>query len=100
MSPKPTELFDFDINPTAPLFVRGVVSEMVQIPFWTLRKLDEMGVICPCRVGKRTRFYTFFQIKQLNYVNYLLTVRRVNISGIKLILEMDSRKEEELEEDI
>ena len=38
MTPK-DQRFDVRIDPQAPLFVIGVVSEMVQIPIWTLRKL-------------------------------------------------------------
>ena len=80
--------FDVRIDPQAPLFVIGVVSEMVQIPIWTLRKLDAMGVVKPKRIGKKTRCYSQSQIKQLSYVQYLLEEKHVNISGIKMIIEM------------
>ncbi|MEI6437522.1 MAG: MerR family transcriptional regulator [Candidatus Omnitrophota bacterium] len=80
--------FDIKIDPQAPLFVIGVASEMVGVPIWTLRKLDEMGVVSPRRVGVRTRCYSQVQIKRLTYVKYLMEERRVNISGVKVILEM------------
>ena len=80
--------FDVEINPQAPLFVISIVSEMVDIPIWTLRKLDEMDVIKPKRIGKKTRCYSKVQIKQLSYVHYLMEEKNVNISGIKMILEM------------
>lgn len=83
--------FDISIDPCAPLFIIGVASDMVQIPIWTLRRLDEMGVVCPKRVGVRTRCYSQEQIKILNYIKYLLEERSVNISGIKVILEIESR---------
>ena len=79
--------YDVPIDPYAPLFIIGVASDMVQIPIWTMRKLDEMGVVCPKRVGVRTRCYSHVQIKTLNYIKYLLEERSVNISGIKVILE-------------
>ncbi|MBF0121952.1 MAG: MerR family transcriptional regulator [Candidatus Omnitrophica bacterium] len=85
--------FDVDIDPIAPLFIIGVASDMVQIPIWTLRKLDEMGVVCPKRIGVRTRCYSQVQIKTLNYIKYLLEERSVNISGIKVILEIEHRGE-------
>ena len=84
--------FDVRIDPHAPLFIISVVSEMVQLPIWTLRKLDAMGVVRPKRMGKKTRCYSQAQIKQLSYVQYLLEEKHVNISGIKMIIEMHSRE--------
>lgn len=79
--------FEVPINPQAHLFIISVVSQMVDIPIWTLRKLDEMGVVCPKRIGKKTRCYSQVQLKQLTYVRYLMEVKHVNISGIKFVLE-------------
>ncbi|MBF0387822.1 MAG: MerR family transcriptional regulator [Candidatus Omnitrophica bacterium] len=81
--------FEVRIDPQAPLFVIGVASDMVGVPIWTLRKLDEMGVVTPQRVGVRTRCYSQVQIRRLSYVKYLMEERRVNISGVKMILEME-----------
>ena len=79
---------DIELNPEAPLFVISVVSEMIHIPIWTLRKLDQLGVVQPQRLGKKTRCYSKKQIKTLSYVHYLMEEKGVNISGIKMILEM------------
>ena len=80
--------FKVEINPEAPLFIISVVSGMVRIPIWTLRKLDEMGVVQPQRIGKKTRCYSKMQIQQLSYIHYLMEEKNVNISGIKVILEI------------
>lgn len=85
---KSLEHFNVEIEPGDPLFVISVVSRLVDIPVWTLRKLDEMGVVTPKRIGKKTRCYSKIQIKQLSYVHYLMEEKNVNISGIKIILEM------------
>lgn len=85
--------FDFQVHPQDPLFVIGVAAEVVGIPIWTLRKLDEMGVVTPKRVGVRTRCYSQVQIKTLTYVKYLMEDRHVNISGIKVILELREPKD-------
>ena len=82
------EKFEVKFNPDDPLFVISVVSHMVRIPVWTLRKLDEMGVVSPKRIGKKTRCYSQIQLKKLSYVHYLMEERHVNISGIKVIIEM------------
>jgi MerR family transcriptional regulator, heat shock protein HspR len=89
MTGKLKNKYDVRIDPEAPLFVIGVVSEMVQMPIWTLRKLDEMGVVQPERKGKKIRCYSQKQIQKLSYVHYLMEEKRVNISGVKIILEME-----------
>jgi DNA-binding transcriptional MerR regulator len=66
------------------------VSEMVDLPIWTLRKLDDLGVICPSRMGKKTRCYSKVQIQKLHYVRYLLKEKKVNISGIKFVMTVNS----------
>lgn len=81
--------FEFDINPYAPLFVIGVVTELVDLPIWTLRKLDELGVVQPKRIGNRTRCYSQHQIIKLNHIRYLIKEKGVNIKGVKVIIEME-----------
>ena len=80
--------FEVEIAPHNPVFVISVVSTIVHIPIWTLRKLDEMGVVKAKRLGKKTRCYSQVQIKQLNYIHYLLEEKRVNIGAIKVFLEL------------
>jgi len=60
------ENFDFEIDPEESIFIISVVSEMVDIPVWTLRKFDEMGIVMPKRLGKKTRCYSKNQIKKLH----------------------------------
>ena len=83
----------FDIDDNQPLFVISVVSELVNIPIWTLRKLDDHGIVKPQRLGKKTRCYTKNQVKKLTYIYHLMEVRGVNIKGIKVIMEMDFKEE-------
>lgn len=92
MDKRKNNQFDFNINPDAPLFVIGVVCEMVDIPIWTLRKLDELGIVQPKRIGAKTRCYSKLQIIQLNHIRYLMKEKHVNISGVKVIIEMEYRK--------
>ncbi len=84
--------FDVEIDPQESVYIISVVSTIVQIPIWTLRKLDEMGVVKPKRIGKKTRCYSKVQIQQLNYVHYLMEEKGVNISGIKIILDLGESK--------
>ena len=84
--------FDVEIKPDDHLFIISIVSDLVGIPVWTLRKLDEMGVVRPKRIGKKTRCYSKEQIKKLSYVHYLMETKHVNISGIKVILEISHKE--------
>lgn len=79
------------INPDQALFVIGIVSELTGMPVWTLRRLDDMGVVTPKRINKKIRCYTHRQINKLIYIHHLMEDRSVNISGIKVILELEER---------
>lgn len=80
--------FEVHIRPEEPVYIISVVAEIVEIPIWTLRKLDDLGVVQPKRIGKKTRCYSHEQLKVLKYVHYLMEDKGVNISGIKMILEL------------
>jgi len=85
-------LFDIHISADEPVYVISVVSKLVDMPIWTLRSLDKAGVVCPKRIGKKSRLYSLKDIKRLEYVHYLMEDKRINISGIKVILEMEARE--------
>lgn len=78
-----------NINPEDPLYVISVVSRIVHLPVWTLRELDKKDVIKPKRIGKKTRCYSLKDVKKLEYIHYLMEEKHVNISGIKIILEIE-----------
>jgi MerR family transcriptional regulator/heat shock protein HspR len=85
-------LFDIQISADEPVYVISVVSKLLDMPVWTLRALDRAGVVCPKRIGKKSRLYSLKEIKRLEYVHYLMEDKRINISGIKVILEMEAEK--------
>lgn len=82
-------IHEIRISPDEPVYVISVVSRLVGIPVWTLRELDNEGVVCAKRLGKKSRLYCMRDIKRLEYVHYLMESKGVNIKGIKLILEME-----------
>ncbi|MFA6129843.1 MAG: MerR family transcriptional regulator [Candidatus Omnitrophota bacterium] len=77
------------IAPEEPVYVIGVVCRLVNIPIWTLRQLDKAGVVRPKRIGKKNRLYSLKDLKKLEYVHYLMEEKRVNIHGVKVILEKE-----------
>lgn len=82
-------LFDIRISPDEPVYVISVVSKLVDLPVWTLRQLDKAGVVCPKRIGRGSRLYSLKDMKRLEYVHYLMQEKRVNIHGIKIIIERE-----------
>ena len=85
-------LFDIKISPDEPVYVISVASKLVEMPVWTLRSLDKAGVVKPKRIGKKSRLYSLKDIKKLEYIHYLMEEKGVNISGIKLILEIETKE--------
>jgi len=83
-------LFDIYISPDEPVYVISVVSKLVSLPVWTLRQLDRVGIVCPKRIGKKSRLYSLKEVKRLEYVHFLMEEKHVNIHGIKIILEKES----------
>ncbi len=84
-------MFDIQISPDEPVYVISVVSKLVSLPVWTLRQLDKAGVVCPERIGKKSRLYSLKDIKRLEYIHYLMEEKRVNIHGIRIILEIEKK---------
>lgn len=85
-------LFDIRISPDEPVYVISVVSRLVSLPVWTLRQLDKVGIVCPKRIGKKSRLYSLKDMKKLEYIHFLLEEKHVNISGIKIILEKEAEE--------
>jgi MerR family transcriptional regulator/heat shock protein HspR len=85
-------LFDIYISPDEPVYVISVVSKLLSLPAWTLRQLDKTGIVCPKRVGKKSRLYSLKDVKKLEYVQYLMAEKRVNIHGVRIILQKESEE--------
>ncbi|MCM8800600.1 MAG: MerR family transcriptional regulator [Candidatus Omnitrophica bacterium] len=85
-------LFDIHISPDEPVYVISVVSKLVDLPIWTLRQLDKAGIVCPKRVGRKIRLYSLKDIKKLEYIHFLMEEKGVNINGIRVILELESKE--------
>jgi len=85
-------IFDIHISPDEPVYVISVASKLVDLPIWTLRQLDKKGVVCPKRIGKKSRLYSLKDVKKLEYIHFLMEEKHVNISGIRIILEMESKE--------
>ncbi len=85
-------LFDIQISPDEPVYVISVASKLVDLPVWTLRQLDKAGIVCPMRIGKKSRLYCLKDIRRLEYIHYLMEEKRVNVHGVKIIIAMETRE--------
>lgn len=86
------EQLGVNIDPEEPVYVIGIVSRIVKLPVWTLRELDKRGVVHPQRINKKTRCYSLKDIKKLEYVRYLIEDKHVNISGVRIIMQLEHRE--------
>ena len=68
-----------------PLFIIGIVANMLGVTPTTLRIWEKKGIIKPQRLGKN-RFYSCRDLDRLKEIKYLLQEKKLNIAGVKDIL--------------
>lgn len=73
-----------------PVYVISVAARLAGLPCWVLRVLDDQGIIVPVRTESNRRLYSDADIETLNYVRHLTEVLKVNMAGVKVILELQA----------
>lgn len=71
-----------------PVFSISVVSRLTHIPVWTLRVLDRQLIVCPKKTKGNTRLYSNNDVQKLGKVYYYMKVRKVNVSGLKVLCDL------------
>ena len=74
-----------------PLYMIGVVAEMVKIHPQTLRSYEKKGLIRPSRTEGKTRMYSPEDVEEISRVTRLARDLGVNLAGIEIILKMRRR---------
>jgi len=74
-----------------PLYMIGVVAEMLKIHPQTLRMYEKRGLIRPSRTVGRTRMYSPEDVEAIARVTRLARDLGVNLAGIEIILKMRRR---------
>lgn len=69
-----------------PLYTIGITAKMLKVCVATLRIWEKKELIKPSRIGKN-RFYSKCDLERLCYIKDLLQKKRINIKGVKSILE-------------
>jgi MerR family transcriptional regulator/heat shock protein HspR len=80
----------FAVSDDTPVYVISVAAELSGMHPQTLRTYDRMGLVSPGRSSGRGRRYSLRDILVLRQVQRLSQVDGVNLSGIKLILELEA----------
>jgi len=75
-----------EIDPHKPIFPISVAAEVLEVNPRTLRIYEERGLIKPGRTEGKRRLYSMNDIGTLEYVHYLVQIKRVNAAGVKEIL--------------
>jgi MerR family transcriptional regulator/heat shock protein HspR len=84
-----------------PLYLIGVVANMLRIHPQTLRLYERQGLIRPSRTVGRTRMYSAEDVEDIRRILRLTRDLGVNLAGVEIILKMRRQMlmmQEELEE--
>ena len=74
-----------------PLYMIGVVAEMLKLHPQTLRLYERKGLFQPSRTVGKTRMYSAEDVEQIARVLRLTRDLGVNLAGVEIILKMRSR---------
>ena len=76
------------MHPDTPVYVISVAAKLLGVHPQTLRVYEREGLVEPFRTQKNRRLYSEDDILLLQYIHFLTHERRVNIAGVRMILEM------------
>lgn len=88
-------------DPGKPLYLIGVVADILKIHPQTLRLYERKGLIRPSRTVGRTRMYSEEDVDEIRRILRLTRDLGVNLAGVEIILRMRRQMvamQEELEE--
>ena len=74
-----------------PLYMIGVVADMLNLHPQTLRMYEKKGLIRPARTEGQTRRYSAEDVEEIARVTRLARDLGVNLAGIEIILKMRRR---------
>jgi MerR family transcriptional regulator/heat shock protein HspR len=88
-------------DPGRPLYLIGVVADMLKVHPQTLRLYERKGLIRPSRTVGRTRMYSAGDVEDIQRILRLTRDLGVNLAGTEIILKMRRQMlamQQELEE--
>ena len=78
-----------------PLFTLSVTAEIIGVHPRTLMIYENKEIVIPTRTKTNRRRYSQKDVRKLQFVRYLTNNRRVNLSGVKCILDILKKLEKE-----
>ena len=69
-----------------PIYTIGITARLLGVCQATLRLWEKKGLIQPYRIGKN-RFYSECNMERLRKIKRLLQKERINIAGVKKVLD-------------
>lgn len=85
-------------GPDEPVYTIGVAARLLGVTPQLLRALERENLVEPARTEKNIRLYSRNDLKQLQKICRLVRERGINIAGVKVILSMEARYLEGLDE--
>jgi MerR family transcriptional regulator/heat shock protein HspR len=76
---------------TKPLYMIGVVAQMLDVHPQTLRFYEKKGLLRPSRTEGRTRMYSAEDVEELARLLRLTRDLGVNLAGVEIIIRMRRR---------
>lgn|GEM_PF-777314 len=82
---------EFFIKFDEPIMPATVVSRLLGIPVWALKRIDKEGIVSPVRKKNKMRLYSRNELNKLKHIWYLIKEKKAKISNLKLILELEDK---------
>ena len=76
------------INLDKPLFPSSIAADILSLHPRTLRIYEELGLVVPFRTETQRRRYSHNDISKTKFIQFLTQTRRVNLEGVRIILQM------------
>jgi len=87
-APSPTSVPRRDAL-TRPRYIISIAAELASCHPRTLRIYEEEGLLCPQR-RNNLRLYSEADIKRVRIIRFLTTRQRVNLAGVRVILQLEA----------
>ena len=86
-------LYDFfitmeEVSGSKPVFTLSVAAEILSVHPRTLMIYETESLVVPLRTKTNRRRYSQNDLKKLQFVRYLTTIKGINLAGVESILSM------------
>jgi len=79
-------------GPDEPVYTIGVAARLLGVNPQTLRAIEREGLLEPARTEANMRLYSENDLLLLQRICFLIQEEGVNLAGVKMILEIESKQ--------